>query len=134
MKKIFTIILAAAGTIGAASAQSKHEKNVAYNDNARATKSYDDHDSYGKSKTANYYDSYNSYNEKQQQLERINREYDQKIAFVKNNRRLNRREKERQIKWLQDQRKQEMRQVEYQYENYGHNGDSRSFGHDEHKR
>ncbi len=32
MKKIFTIILFAAGTIGAASAQSNIQKNIAYND------------------------------------------------------------------------------------------------------
>jgi len=134
MKKIFTIILAAAGTIGAASAQSKHDQNVAYNDRARPASGYDDHGSYGKSKTANYNDRYGSYNENQQQVERINREYDQKIAFVKNNRRLNRREKERQIGWLQEQRNEELRQVEYQWENYDHKADSRSFGHDEHKR
>lgn len=134
MKKIFTIILVAAGTIGAASAQSRHEKNVAYNDHSKNSYGYDNHSSYGKSNTAGYNNGYNSYHEKQQQLERINRGYDQKIAFVQNNRRLNRRQKAKQIDRLQDQRQKEMSQVEYQYGNYGHEADSRSFGHDEHKR
>ena len=65
MKKIFTIILAAAGTIGAASAQSKHEKSVAYNDHSKNSYGYDDHAGYGKSNTAGYNDGYNSYKEKQ---------------------------------------------------------------------
>ena len=133
MKKIFTIILVAAGTIGAASAQSKHQKSVAYNDHAKNSYGYDDHTGYGKSNTSGYNDNYNSYREKQQRLERMNRGYGQKMAFLQNNRRLNRRQKAQQIKRLQDHRQNEMSQVEYRYAKNNHDGNRRTAGHDEHR-
>ena len=133
MKKIFTIILVAAGTIGAASAQSKHQKSVAYNDHSKNNYGYNDHAGYGKSNTAGYNDSYNSYKEKQQQPERINREYDQKMAFVKNDRHLTWRQKAKQIDWLRDQRKNGISKVEYRYAKNDHYGNRRTAGHDEHK-
>jgi opacity protein-like surface antigen len=123
MKKIFTIILAAAGTIGAASAQSNHEKSVAYNNHSKNSYGYDDHAGYGKSNTAGYHDGYNSYKEKQKQPERINRGYDQKIVFVKNDYHLRGRGKGRNG----------ISKSEFRYAKNFHDGNKRTAGHDEHK-
>ena len=94
MKRIFTFFLAAAGTIGAASAQSHTEKNMAYNNHTKSSYGYHDHAGYDNSNAAGYLQGYNSYKGKQEQLERISREYDQKIAFVKNDHHLTWRQKE----------------------------------------
>ena len=133
MKHIFTIILATAATIGTASAQSHSEKNIAYNDHTKNSYFNNDHGGYDNSNAAGYLEGYNSYKGKQEQLERISREYDQKIAFVKNDHHLTWRQKEKQIDWLQDQRKNEMRQVELHFSNHYHKAVDRKFGQDQHR-
>jgi len=51
MKKIFTMILVAAGTISFASAQSYNQKVIAYNDNKKMSNDRDDHNAFDKTKT-----------------------------------------------------------------------------------
>ncbi|MEO9032572.1 MAG: hypothetical protein ABI285_04970 [Ginsengibacter sp.] len=116
MKKIFTIILVASGTISFASAQSNNQRNIARNDNKKVNTYYSQHSSFEKTKGVVYNDNYFSYKEKQQKPEMINREYDQKIVSVKYNRHLSGREKSNQIQWLQMQRKNEISRLEYQFE------------------
>ncbi len=66
-------------------------------------------------------------------MQQINREFDQRIASVKNSRRLNRRGKAREIQSLQSQRKNEINKVEYQYEKSNQKAYSKATGHDSHK-
>ena len=133
MKKIFTIILAAAGTIGAASAQSFDHKSVAYNDHQKINNDHARPSFIVKRNDVNYNDAYFSYKEKQEKIERINHDYDQKIASVKYDRRLSRKAKARQIDWLQSQRKNELSKVDFQYAKSGHKTANKSFGRNEHK-
>ena len=125
MKKIFTMILFSAGTISFAAAQSHPDKNIAWNDNKKI--SNDKHSVFDKSNGVAYDKSYFSLKEKQEKLQIINWEFDQKIASVKYNRRLGARKKARQIQWLQSQRKDAISKVEFQY------AKSKSSGHDSHK-
>ena len=115
MKKIFTIILAAAGTISAASAQSRHQRNIAYNDHSKMSNDYGQLASFGKTNRVAYKDTYFFYKEKEAKLAVINREFDQKIAFVKHVSHLNVWQKAKQIRLLQNQRKNEISKVEFQY-------------------
>jgi hypothetical protein len=92
MKKIFTLILVAVGSISFASAQPK--KSIAYNDNKKISNDYRQHDITDKTASVVYNDAYFSRKEKEAKLEKINREFDQKIAFVKNNRHLTSRKKQ----------------------------------------
>ena len=115
MKKIFTMLLVAAGTISFASAQSYNGKDIVYNDNKKISNDRDDHNTFDKDKNVGYNDSYFSYKEKMAKLEKINREFDRKIADVKYNRRLSNREKTKQIQFLQMQKQKEINQVEYEY-------------------
>jgi len=130
MKKIFTIMLVAAGTISFASAQSY--KSIADNDNKKMN-DYNKHATLGKTSSVTYNDAYFSYKEKEAKLEKINREFDQKIAFVKNSRHLRKGQKAKQIKLLQNQKKNEISKVEFQYAASNHKADSKNFGHDSHK-
>ena len=66
---------------------------------------YDQHAAFGKIGNVAYKDANFSYREKETKLEKINREFDQKIVFVKNERHLKGREKMKQIQLLQNQRK-----------------------------
>lgn len=127
MKKIFTIILAAAGTISAASAQSNHQKSIAYNDHKVISNDYGHQGSYGKTNSVNYNDVYFSRKEKEAKLASINHEFDQKIAFVKSNRHLSGRQKAKQIQLLENQRKNELKKVAYQY------APTKKGGHETHK-
>jgi hypothetical protein len=127
MKKIFTMILFAAGTISFASAQS-YGKDNAYNDNKKMSNDRDEHFAFDKDKSAGYNNSYFSLREKQARLERIDREFDQKIAAVRYNRRLSGREKSKQIKFLQMQKQDEIRKVEFEFAKSNRN--NKSHGHD----
>ena len=132
MKKIFTIILAAAGTISAASAQSNQQKSIAYNDHKVFSNDYRQQGSYGKANRVNYNDAYFSYKEKAIKLEMINHAYDQKIAFVKMERHLNGWQKTKQIQLLQNQRKNEISKVEFQYAKSNQYAISKKGGHETH--
>ena len=134
MKKIFTIILAAAGTISAASAQSNQQKSIAYNDHKVISNDYGQQGSYGKTNSVNYNDAYFSYKEKEAKLANINRSFDQKIVFIKNDHHLNGRQKAKQIQFLQNQRKNEISKVEFQYAKGNQYSTSKKGGQDNHKR
>ena len=119
MKKIFTILLAA-GTFAVSSAQ-PGQKNSSYNDGKNAKHSTDVDYAYqspgnNNNKSVAYGNPPFSFREKEMQLQRINREYDQKIAYVKKNRRRNPWEKSKQIKTLENQRRYEISQVQHRYE------------------
>jgi len=129
MKKIFTIMLVAAGTISFASAQS--HKSTAYNDNKKMN-DYNQYANFGKTNNVAYNDAYFSQKEKAANLERINREFDQKIFFVKSDRHLRNWQKAKQIKLLQNQRKNEISMVEFQYAAKNHKASSKH-GYDPHK-
>ena len=118
MKKIFTVLLAA-GTFAVSSAQ-PGQKNGSYNDSKNAKQSTGVDYAYqspgnNNNKSVAYENSSFSFREKEMQLQRINREYDQKIAYVKKNRRMNSWEKSKQIKTLENQRRHEISQVQYRY-------------------
>ncbi len=133
MKKIFTIILAAAGTISAASAQSGHQKSMANKDSKKMSKSYHQQPTFGKTNAAPYNDAYFSYQAKEATLEKINREFDQKIVFVKNDRHINGWEKAKQIQLLENQRKNEISNMDFQYAKSNQYAISKTSGHDAHK-
>lgn len=130
MKKIFTMMLVAAGIISFASAQSYNQKDIAWNDNKKISNNRDDHNAFDKDKSFGYNDSYFSLKEKQAKLDKINREYDKKIAEVKFNRHLKGWGKSKQIQFLQIQKQKEINQVEYEYAKS--NQKSKTHGHDSH--
>ncbi len=131
MKKIFTLILVAAGTISVASAQSN--KGSAYNEHKKMNNDYSQHAIPGKTSSIAYKDAYFFNKKKDAKLEKINREFDQKIAFVKSDRYLTRREKAKQIQSLQNQRKNEISKVEFQYAKFDQKSHGKTPGHDMHK-
>lgn len=123
MKKMFTLILITAGTIGAASAQTGKHESVAYNDSKKMS---DHHDAaFSKTGSIAFNDALFSYKAKEAKLKEIDREFDHKIALVKMNWHLSNRQKARQIQLLQDQRKNEISKVEFEF--------SKSNTHDSHK-
>jgi hypothetical protein len=110
MKKIFTILLAI-GSVTFASAQSKgnwgHDdhKDVAVNqpyDHSR-----NDAPGYGSS-------NYNN-RERDAQIQRINRDFDKKIAAVQRDRRMRSYEKSRQINILERERSAQIREVQMRF-------------------
>jgi hypothetical protein len=119
MKKIFTVLVAAA-SVTVASAQSngswghgdKSSKDVVFN------QPKDDY----KGNTANY--GFNTFNtrEKDAQIQRINREFDQKIASVQRDRHMRYYEKQKQIKMLERQRDEQVREVQQRFSRDQHDG------------
>ena len=97
MKKIFTLLFAV-GMVTFASAQSRD---------------------FGHGKPDLAY----SYNGKQQAMQDINRSYDFKIAAIRQNRWMNRWEKQKQINQLQRQCDNEIARVQFRFEkdNHGYN-------------
>ncbi|MDN3657886.1 hypothetical protein QWZ08_19695 [Ferruginibacter paludis] len=124
MKKIFTLVLSAAGTISIAAAQSRDQRNNPYSSSKYETKAvvtdYNHQRGFDKNKS----DAYNVpsfyFKEKEQQIEKINRTFDWKIDAVKMNRHLRGFEKNKQIRMLQNQRKEAIAQVQYRYETSNH--------------
>ena len=114
MKKIFTLVLIAAGTIGIAHAQPKFEKQDKYNNSTAFDRGHDKND-------FDHRDNYFSLREKEAMILNINREFDHRIAEVKWNRYLNNREKKRLIKQLEMDRRDQIVKVEQRYERSKHN-------------
>lgn len=114
MKKIFTLVLIAAGTIGIANAQSKFDRNDGYNNSTAFDRNHDKND-------FDHRDNYFSLKEKEAIILNINREFNHKIAEVKWNRYLNNREKKKMIKALEMERREEIVKVEQRYERSKHN-------------
>lgn len=133
MKKIFTIILVAAGTIGSASAQSNYQKSMAYNGNKKMKNVYRQPAIVVKPNNINYNDASFYYKEKEAKMAHVNHKFDQKIVFIKNDRHLNGRQKAKQIQLLQNQRKSELSKVDWQYAKSSHTITGKTSGHDAHK-
>lgn len=131
MKKIFTLLVAAAGTIGFASAQGHSSKDMAYTNTKKISTVYDQHAAFDKKSTVAYKDSYMSYKEEQAKIAKINKEFDWKISAVKSNRRLSSREKTKQIQVLKAQQKKEISKVQYDFAKSNQQGRGKMYGHDE---
>jgi hypothetical protein len=114
MKKIFTFLFVV-GSIGFASAQSKSSPQ--YNKDWSAQSGHEQSHqsgSYGSNSTG--YNSFGmSARERDQQIQSINREFDQKIAAVKWDRHLRSREKNRQIQMMDRQRNEQIKQVQMHF-------------------
>ncbi len=113
MKKIFTLLILTAGTLSFAAAQSYDKNDAGFKDGKKAGYDRNDNNAFDKNKSVAYKDSYFFY---KQRMEQVNREFDQKIADVRYNRRLNGREKERQIKFLQMQRQKELDKLQHEFD------------------
>ena len=122
MKKIFTLFVLSAATISFAAAQSYNQKDAGFKDDKRVS---DVRNGFDKDK--GYNESYFAY---KQQIERVNREFDQKIADVKHSWRMSGREKERQIKFLQMQRQRELDKLQYEFEKGNQKYKGKEHGHD----
>ncbi len=128
MKKVFTLVIAA-GTIATASAQTSKHQSIAYNDSKKIS---DHHDaSFGKTSTITFNDALFSYKAKEAKLDAIDHEYDKKIALVKSNRHLSKKQKAWEIQLLQDQKKKEISKVEMQYAKSNH--ETKDKRHDSHE-
>lgn len=121
MKKIFTILVAAA-SVTVASAQSKGSWGQDDRNNHSKDVILGHPDNDYKGNTASY--SANSFNtrERDAQIKKINREFDQKIAAVQRNRHLRSYEKQRQIKTLEKQRDEQVREVQQRFSRDQHDG------------
>lgn len=114
MKKIFTILLAA-GTVTFASAQSKESWGHDQRGNSRDVV-------YGQSNSNVYRNNTNDYNSysfdlrnRDEQIQKINWEFDQKIKSVKRDRHLRFYEKSGQIQMLERQREEQIREVQMHF-------------------
>ena len=132
MKKIFTIILAAAGTIGAASAQSINQKSIPYKEHSKMSNERSLKSHHTATNTLKYKNE-NFSKEKAAKSETFNHKNDQKIAFEKNNQHGNGRQKTKQIQMLQNQRKNEMNKVKIKHAKSSHHTASKSVYHQSHK-
>jgi hypothetical protein len=130
MKKIYTLMVAI-GLVGLASAQQGNQKSISFNqekdDLKKTVNSPSKQSSFDKGKTSAYETYSFSAREKDAQIQRINREYDQKISAVKRNWRLKTQEKSKQIRMLENQRSQEIKEVQLRWEksNHRNNGKGR---------
>lgn len=135
MKKIFTLLFAV-GLFTMANAQPGQRDNrngndrevikVVVNDNDRYDNDRYDNDRYGNS-------TFSNERRIRMQIAEINREYDYKIQKVRNSFFLNRWEKQRQIRFLDNRRDQEIRMVYAKFKNKGrHNDRDRDFPNNRH--
>ncbi len=107
MKKIFTLVLVSAGMISFASAQT-------YNQTKNMSNDYAHQQAYNNPSTG-YVTSSFTYKQKEAQLSKINYFFNQRIADVKHNRRLNSWEKSKQTRLLEKQQSEEISQVEIRF-------------------
>lgn len=132
MKKIFTLLLAA-GAVGIASAQKPILKSNSFDNKHESAMVQTDFRQPGFERpNSSSFDSYSfTLKEKQAQIQKINREFDQKINAVKKNRRLRSSEKSKQVRMLEKQRDEQIRQVEMRYASsknrWNDNGHSRKW-------
>jgi hypothetical protein len=114
MKKIFTILVAAA-SVTIASAQSKGSWGHDEKSSSRDVILGQSNSTVYKNNTASYGSSSFSIKERDAQVKRINREFDQKINAVQRDRHLRFYEKSRQIKMLERQRDEQIRDVQQRF-------------------
>lgn len=132
MKKIFTIILAAAGTISAASAQSINQKKIAYNEHSKTSHAKGVISNHNTTTMVNYSHA-NFSKAKAAKLKMINHRNDHEMASIKNKKHLSDRHKTKQIQMLQNQRKNEISKVELKHEKSSHFATSKTTSHHSHK-
>jgi len=114
MKKLFTLLLVA-GSISVASAQGFGQKDKPFKDGKYESR--DNHTGdFGKDKAKDFNDYSFSIKEKERQIEKINREFDLKILMVKRSRHLRAKEKTRQIRMLESERYNEIREIQVRFE------------------
>ena len=106
MKKILTLLFAV-GAVAVAQAQYSHSYPDGRNNDRAVILGQRNDRPYGNS---NYGYSF-SERERDQQIDRINREYDKRIRQVQRDRWMRTNEKQYQIRRLEEQRRQEIRQV-----------------------
>lgn len=118
MKKIFTILLAV-GTVGFASAQSSHNSDFGRDQkgNSRDVILGQQGSSIHNGNTGTYNSNSFGMKERDEQIRRINREFDQKIEMVKRDRHMRSYEKSRQIKMLERQRNDQIKDVQKRFDN-----------------
>ncbi len=133
MKKIFTLILVAVGSISFASAQSFRGNDGHNKDHKSGSNVIVQNNRFTKTNNVNYNDAKFMYQQEQEKMNRINREYDQKNAFVKNNRRLNNWGETKQIQSLQNERDHGQRSFNVQYTATDHRSNSNNSRYDSHK-
>jgi hypothetical protein len=116
MKKIFTFLIAIA-SVGFASAQ-KYQPAYSHQDGREQQyksadryekNNYDRDYRNGNDRNNNYRKDYNDDRKRKQQIDRINRDYDQRIAVYRNDRRMAQRERERRIYQLNYERNQQLK-------------------------
>jgi Ni/Co efflux regulator RcnB len=122
MKKLFTL-LAAVTMLLAVQAQNGSRDNRGNGQNDQQKNQRDNQNGYGndnieKNRSYDNDDRYNNGNSnfernKGQRIAQINREYEYKIQKVKNSRFMSRSEKKRQIRFLEEQRQQEIRRINF---------------------
>lgn len=133
MKKIFTILLAA-GSISFASAQSvSHNDNFGHND-----KTYSRDRISGQSTPNEYRNNTSVYNnssfdtrDRDEQMQRINWGFDQRIEAIQRDRHLRSYEKSRQIKMLERQREEQIKQSEMRSSSHSWSADNRYSNHND---
>lgn len=131
MKKIFTMILVAAGTISFASAQS--DKSIAFNGNKNRG-DYNRHSTFGKTNDAGHNDAHFSYKEKDTRAQKVARELHQKNTFSQNGRHVGSRVNAKQTRFMQNHKRHEMSRMELQHTVSHHKTDSKMYGHNSHKK
>src|ERR1043165_2580901 len=113
MKKILTLLIAVGAVIGAQAQYSHPYPDGRDNDRdvilgQRNDRSYDNNSRYNYSFSAR---------ERDEQINRINREFDKRIRDIQRDRRLRYDEKSYQTRRLEDQRREEIRQVWERFRN-----------------
>ena len=114
MKKLFTLLLAA-GSISVASAQGFGQKDKSFKDGKYESRDGRDGD-FGKDKSKDFNDYSFSVKEKDRQIEKINREFDLKVLMIKRSRHLRAKEKLRQIRMLENERYDQIKEVQFRFE------------------
>jgi hypothetical protein len=117
MKKVFTILLAV-GTVGFASAQSNSQKGTWSQDHGNSKDA-----AFGRTASNNAYKantgSYGSYSfsarERDAEIQKIRRQFDQKINAITRDRHLRAAQKAKQIRMLEKQRDEQIQQVQWRF-------------------
>ena len=118
MKKILTLMMAI-GTFATLHAQTREETRRVILGERKDNGGYDNRNNrdvvYDRSGNDRYPGTYS--NNRQFEVDRINREYDNKIASIRNNRYLSRAEKEKMIRQLERDRQQRIANINRGYNN-----------------
>jgi hypothetical protein len=125
MKKLFTLLLAV-GSISIASAQGFGQKDKSFKDEKYESRN-DRSGDFGKDNQKGVNDYSFSIKERERQIEKINREFDLKILMVKRSRHLRAKEKSRQIRMLDNERFDQIKDVQIRFERSKNRGYDRGY-------